>query len=361
MRKGFAFHPGPTCDDGNPCTEDTCTLAEGCTNPPNTEGCEDGNACTEGDTCAASVCTPGEWVNCDDGNLCTDDSCDPEIGCVITPNAIACDDGNPCTEGTVCGQVHAGAEVRWIVRWQSLHEDSARRKRDVWQSRTPFRARTEISVRRAISVGAGNVCREGRKCTDANPCTADTCDPETGCSFPPTAGPRSDGSLCTVGDSCANGECVSGLPLPCQDNDPCTDDLCDAEAGCQHPENKAPCVDGEICTVGDACSEGECISGPLNDCSMEMPAPRSRANSEWDASTTRNRWCVTMENRARRISVILRRAVSMTGFPNAAEMERWKRESSAMMETWSPETNATGNANSRPVRRSVWRKIHNWA
>jgi hypothetical protein len=38
-------------------------------------------------------------VNCDDGNPCTIDSCSPE-GCVHAP--VNCDDGNPCTVDS-CG------------------------------------------------------------------------------------------------------------------------------------------------------------------------------------------------------------------------------------------------------------------
>ena len=39
----------------------------------------------------------GTPINCDDGNPCTTDSCDPVTGCINTPNSNACDDGNVCT------------------------------------------------------------------------------------------------------------------------------------------------------------------------------------------------------------------------------------------------------------------------
>ncbi len=69
------------CDDGNPCTKDVCdpvnaTASDGCIHPPK---CDDGNACTI-DACIAGICTHSTV------NLC--DPCDP-IHCP--------DDGDPCT------------------------------------------------------------------------------------------------------------------------------------------------------------------------------------------------------------------------------------------------------------------------
>jgi hypothetical protein len=45
-------------------------------------------------------------LTCDDNNPCTDDSCDPVSGCVHTPlDGVPCDDGNLCTSGETC---HSG-------------------------------------------------------------------------------------------------------------------------------------------------------------------------------------------------------------------------------------------------------------
>ena len=43
-----------------------------------------------------------EDAACDDGNPCTDDTCDPSSGCHHTPNTAPCDDGNPCTASETC-------------------------------------------------------------------------------------------------------------------------------------------------------------------------------------------------------------------------------------------------------------------
>lgn len=100
---GFPFPTGGCvnnvdCNDGNPCTTDTCDNGS-CTYTPvpgcclNSAECDDGSACTT-DACTNNVCTHTP-ISCDDGNACTTDTCDPQTGCVHTPTN--CDDGNPCT------------------------------------------------------------------------------------------------------------------------------------------------------------------------------------------------------------------------------------------------------------------------
>lgn len=65
--------------------------------------CDDFNACTSGDVCNQGACM-GTPISCDDGNPCTTDSCDPVNGCTFTPNNNACDDGEACTTGDACNQ-----------------------------------------------------------------------------------------------------------------------------------------------------------------------------------------------------------------------------------------------------------------
>ncbi|NUN16670.1 MAG: hypothetical protein HUU55_23845, partial [Myxococcales bacterium] len=85
------------CDDSNLCTDDSCDPATGCVNAPNSEHCNDNNVCTLGDICTNGVCTPAGVLNCDDGNPCTTDSCDPIAGCQNIENTDPCNDGNACT------------------------------------------------------------------------------------------------------------------------------------------------------------------------------------------------------------------------------------------------------------------------
>ncbi|MFT5429573.1 MAG: hypothetical protein ACI9OJ_000244 [Myxococcota bacterium] len=201
--------PGP-CDDDNDCTSDDCTPEGGCTNDDSpTEGlpCDDGVACTSqdfcfsglcvganstapcdnGDVCTLAVCSDGTCItsgplDCDDANSCTLDSCDSSAGCQHTfDDGAACTDGNACTSGDTCGN--------------------------------------------GICGGAPLIC------TDGDECTNNSCDPATGCTFPPI--------------DCAD------------DGDPCTIDVCAAGGGCHQPMD---CDDGDSCTINDACAGGQCVS-----------------------------------------------------------------------------------------------------
>lgn len=92
------------CDDGNPCTVDTCAGQAGCTFVPADGACDDGDPCTVGDTCKGGACTAVGPKACVDGNPCTVDGCDPATGCSFdpAPDATPCDDGNACTTGEAC-------------------------------------------------------------------------------------------------------------------------------------------------------------------------------------------------------------------------------------------------------------------
>ncbi|HLK11640.1 MAG TPA: hypothetical protein VKW76_09680 [Candidatus Binatia bacterium] len=89
--------PPPNCDDGNPCTSDTCNPLLGCQHTSNNGApCDDGNACTTGDVCVDSVCE-GTPLSCNDGNPCTSDSCDMLNGCSHTPIPNCPATGTLCT------------------------------------------------------------------------------------------------------------------------------------------------------------------------------------------------------------------------------------------------------------------------
>jgi hypothetical protein len=86
------------CDDGNPCTVDSCDPGTGaCAHVA--RSCDDHNACT------VDSCDPltGQCRNvaqsCDDANACTNDLCDPASG-QCTHGSISCDDQNACSIDT---------------------------------------------------------------------------------------------------------------------------------------------------------------------------------------------------------------------------------------------------------------------
>jgi cysteine-rich repeat protein len=90
------------CDDGNACTQDWCHSQLGCQSaaPAGLLACSDGNACTLGDSCVAGKCVAGSAASCNDGNPCTKDSCDTKTGC----SSVNLADGSVCNAngGNVC-------------------------------------------------------------------------------------------------------------------------------------------------------------------------------------------------------------------------------------------------------------------
>ncbi len=96
-------------------------------------------------------------------------------------------------------------------------------------------------------------------CDDGNDCTEDGCAGEDGCTHAALSeGECVDGDVCTVGDHCEAGVCV-GSPVACDDDNPCTDDVCDGLGGCEFLPNNLTCDDGDPCTVADHCEDSLCV------------------------------------------------------------------------------------------------------
>ncbi|NOZ01228.1 MAG: hypothetical protein GXP54_04985 [Deltaproteobacteria bacterium] len=200
---------------------------------------EDGTACAPAERtpghCETFVCEDGQCTGkkgCDDGNPCTDDYCDNEAGkCRHEPlNEGQCDDLNPCTLDDACF--------------------------------------------------AGTCTGTPNPCDDANPCTLDKCLPEQGCLHPPDNGaPCDDGNLCTLKDKCSDGKCESGAIKVCNDQNPCTNDKCNPDDGkCVSEPNNEECSDGDSCTVGDLCKEGQCVPGGPLDCNDYEPCTKDHCD-----------------------------------------------------------------------------------
>lgn len=205
---GTCVHSAITCNDSNACTTDTCNPATGCVFTP--INCDDANACTT-DTCSGGVCS-NTAITCSDSNPCTTDTCNPATGCVFTP--IDCNDSNACTLDGCSGGVCSNTTIT---------------------------------------------------CSDSNPCTTDTCAPATGCVFTPID--CNDNNACTT-DSCSGGVC-SHTAITCNDGNACTTDSCNPATGCEFTPITCPagqtCVNG-VCTsacqaTGTSCtSNSQCCS-----------------------------------------------------------------------------------------------------
>ncbi|TMA42628.1 MAG: hypothetical protein E6J81_17090, partial [Deltaproteobacteria bacterium] len=135
----------------------------------------------------------------------------------------------------------------------------------------------------------GSLCNDGDVCTRRDTCEAGaclggdpvvctapdacheagSCDPASGActTLPvPNGTPCEDGSRCSVNDQCVAGACVAGARTDCDDGNPCTEDSCDAIAGCQHRAlaDRSGCDDGDACTGTDRCQAGVCTgSNPV--------------------------------------------------------------------------------------------------
>lgn len=230
-----------TCDDGNPCTDDSCG-ATGCLTQPNNELCEDGDLCTVGDTCVAGVCGGGNALDCADDNPCTDDTCDPALGCRNDPNSSPCDDEDACTTDDLC---------------------------------------------------AAGICGSGSAldCDDGTACTVDSCDVALGCANLPDAGLCDDGDPCST-DTCVLGSgCQNVVDVACDldsdgvpnsvdsdDEDPnvCADSDSDGCDDCSNTgadlsggdvADDGGDVDGDgVCDVTDTDIDGDDLPNEVDDC-----------------------------------------------------------------------------------------------
>ena len=270
------------CDDKNPCTKDSCDPAKGCVADAPVAGaaCDDGDACTKADKCSAGKCA-GEALKCNDKNPCTVDKCNGEKGCVSTnDDTLKCDDGNPCTSGDACKGGKCGGKGVECDDKNPCTTDSC----DGQTKKCVYKNNTE-SCDDGSACTEQDACKDGKcaagkpiPCDDKNPCTTDKCDEKTGgCAFTPNTASCDDGNACTAGDKCAKGKCGSGKPKTCDDSNACTDDACDAKTGtCKSTAkpDKEQCDDGSLCTLDDACAKGNCTGKALkcddgNECTTD--------------------------------------------------------------------------------------------
>lgn len=245
---------------------DTTDLNE-CLDKEDNSECNDENACTINDRCLNGQCV-GEMVVCPSDNPCIQGSCDPTSGCIYTfKNGILCDDKNACTNEDTCSNgVCVGVPVNC--------DDNNECTKDLCDAKDgciniPLNG---IPCDDMSLCTKDDLCMNGKcvgtpiKCDDQNECTEDICDPEKGCVFIPlTDTPCEDDNKCTDNDVCKNGTCTSGKELICNDNEICTIDKCNPSIGCVYiPLNDTPCDDNNLCTKNDRCVNGECVGEERN-------------------------------------------------------------------------------------------------
>lgn len=275
------------CDDGNPCTEDSCNDLTGiCTNAPAADGtpCEDGEFCTVDEACSAGVCTGGEPRDCSaEAPVCNVGRChegtDRCFGEPV-PDGTPCLDDRYCTVNEACA---AGACLAGGVRDCAAYGDACNIgvcDDDLGAcARRPEPDGTPCDDGQACSVGescVAGVCGGGmpRDCSALDgPCQTGVCDETSGdCFAVPLADGTAcdDGLLCTEGTTCNAGACGGGRPTDCSALDgPCQTGVCDEASGCHAVARTAgtPCDDGLYCTTGESCTAaGACAGGAARSC-----------------------------------------------------------------------------------------------
>jgi fibro-slime domain-containing protein len=228
------------CDDGNPCTDDSCQDAVGeCTHVPTMTACDDGNLCTYDD------CVPLGRVEfacyhsrkrCDDGLFTTFDWCDDASG-TCRHSRVSCENRDPCI-------VNMTVDGACVALPRDCNDHNV------------------CTDDRCDAVARSCVYTQTQRCDDGDPCTEDTCNRYTGaCTH--TLRHCSDGDACTI-DTCdqSSGMCVA-TRVSCDDDDPCTADVCNRYTGaCKHIQKS--CSDGNACTH-DMCltADGSCAHIPF--------------------------------------------------------------------------------------------------
>ncbi|EFA78991.1 PA14 domain-containing protein [Heterostelium album PN500] len=232
--KVMCIHTPKNCSGSDPCQTYTCNTQSGqCNSDPVNciKGCFDG------------VCN-SNLGGCTYTNLCPESTCKKFVQCKVSNNTceyqtLNCDDKNPCTSDS-CME----------------------------------------------GVGCQNIMKI---CDDNDPCTTDSCSTSDGsCVFTkiPNCQSCTSTTSCVPKDKCTKSECDPNNPGKCiesplcNDNNLCTDDLCNANGTCDFVKrctatdplcfttscnktgtcDQVPivnCDDENKCTI-DSCSQGKC-------------------------------------------------------------------------------------------------------
>ena len=215
------------CVDDNPCTKDGCDPAKGCTNLNLPSGTSCGNPNCVGlsysatPTCASGTCMQPATMSCDDVNPCTNDACAAAAGCSHLPSIEVCDDGNACTLIDKCTMgACQGTNPKACSDSNSCTADTCDKIKGCLYQALADGAMCTASACDGSSYVAAAVCKAGTcqsplspvSCDDQNACTTDACAPGQGCTHSAATGDCSDSNACTIGDKCQSGKCAPGVP-----------------------------------------------------------------------------------------------------------------------------------------------------
>lgn len=265
-------------DDGNDCTSGACDTATGECKTEKLTGtlCTLDDKCRINEKCVAGTCK-GESKPCDDGNPCTSDSCDSGKGCI---NSVSegkdCDDKNACTSGEKCqadGSCGGGSSTcECTIDADCLSHDT-----DLCDGIMKCRAQTDGTKKCVNDPSTAVTCDT----SDDDDCNHTVCVPATGkCVAQEVAAGTycDDHDVCTINTTCGNGTCRGGTLVKdcchsdtdCNDGNVCTVDSCTVTTGkCIHDsriKNIDKCgtsTDG----ISKVCWYGKCLTGNSKDIS----------------------------------------------------------------------------------------------
>ena len=211
---------------------------------PNGATCTDNSPCTLDDKCQAGQCL-GAPVICDDEVYCTKDSCDPDSGqCKFE----VIDDF--CLIDGICQQADAspGGEHGDCQSCQPLASNSD------WTWTNEDGPCDDLSPCSAASTcKVGQCVPTGPLCDDGLACTLDQCTEANQCEYALLAG------FCLIDGVCHSAGAFQSGSGGCAECDPQEDGYSWTLGGID-----VACNDGDLCTVNDACLDGECHGTPKN-------------------------------------------------------------------------------------------------
>ncbi|MCB9740051.1 MAG: hypothetical protein H6747_12370 [Deltaproteobacteria bacterium] len=256
-----------TSGDGD-CVITTCEPSSGaCKKGPQPLGtlCDDGVKCTEGDICDGSgACSPGAWTCCKEDADCAGE-----------------EDGDACNGTLYCDKAKGACLLNptTVVSCPTLDDTACRQ--NLCQAKTGKCA--------LLPVAEGKACDDGSKCTVGETCGNGNCSGGTdvcACSKDADCAGQEDGDPCTgtlycdpVAGKDGKGACKvnpkSLVHCPTVNDTACLRNLCDSKTGkCAMTPLKVQTAcdaDGTTCTAGDICDgSGSCIAGtPVCPCQTD--------------------------------------------------------------------------------------------
>ena len=256
------------CEAPGPCQVAVCDCTCKVVAAQDDVKCDDKNPCTEGDRCVGGQCVGAN-------NVCP---CEKDEDCASK------EDGDLCNGTLFCDKAHfpyaCNVDPKTVVKCEGVPDSPC-----LVRGCDPATGQcVDVPTKDGEPCDNGNACEYAKQCKggacvgvpvvcdDGNPCTDDGCAPEKGCVFAPNSAPCDDGDPCTLGDRCEDGACTGADALLCDDGNECTTDVCVPGKGCEFQNADGElCEDGDLCTEGDVCLGGQCKAGKAVSCDDGNP------------------------------------------------------------------------------------------